>query len=294
MTVDSFRNKVGEFSLLTDEEANIFLGYPEEMETNVRVIENGAVRMKVQAIFGYGRSVAVVEYTIPKDKQYIDVNILLYSNEADKMIKYRLDTCIKNGRAYGQTAFGSEELYHDGREVVFHKWCGLQSDTERLNIINEGIYGGSFEDNTIKLSLLRTPLYSAHPIGDRQLAPHNRFVKHIDMGERLFNFRLTPEMNIEREANVYNEKPFALSFFPSGAGEKQGEVLEIDHPSVVMTALKKHKDVYIAHLFNSADQNSDAQITVLPFDQTHKLSFGKYELKFIYIHKDGISETEEF
>ncbi|MDF2538730.1 MAG: alpha-mannosidase [Herbinix sp.] len=294
MTVDSFRNKAGEFTLLSDEEANSFLGYPGEKGSNVRVIENGAVRMKVQAIFGYGRSVAVVEYTIPKKNRYIDVNIMLYSNEANKMIKYRLDTCIDHSKAYGQTAFGSEELFQDGREVVFHKWCGLQSEKSQLSIVNDGIYGGSFENNAISLSLLRTPLYSAHPIGDRQLAPHNRFVKHIDMGERIFNFRITPEHNIEREANVYNEKPFALSFFPSGAGEKQKEALRIEHPAVVMTALKKLRDGYIAHLYNSAEQSCEAQMKVLPFGLTQQISFGKYELKFIFIDKNGIRETKGF
>ena len=106
------------------------------------------------------------------------------------MIKYVLDTKL-NGVPYGETAFGYEELPHDESETVYHKWCGLKEDVKNLYVINKGIYGGSFTNSTIKLSLLRTPIYAAHPIEERQIAPHDRFIKHIDMGERSFSFRIT-------------------------------------------------------------------------------------------------------
>ena len=96
MTVDSFKDYEGYFSLMTDDEANAFVGYPEEKVSNVRVVEDGMVRTKVQAFFAYKRSVAVVEYSIPKNGTYIDVDILMYSNEPDKMIKYRIE-CKRNG-----------------------------------------------------------------------------------------------------------------------------------------------------------------------------------------------------
>jgi alpha-mannosidase len=292
MTVDSFKDKAGEFTLMSDADANAFIGYPEENEENVRIVENGEVRIKIQAIFEYGRSVAIVEYTIPKKNKYIDVNIMLYSNETNKMVKYRLDTTIENGIPYGQTAFGCEELFRDGRESVFHKWCALKGANEMLGIVNDGIYGGSFKESIITLSLLRTPLYSAHPINDRQIAPHNRFIKHVDMGERVFNFRITPEKNIEREALIYNEKPYALSFFPPGTGEKRGEILLIDNPFVIMTAIKKYRNGYIAHLFNSTVGSCQAEVSVLPFKQKKSFCFNKYELKFIQIQGDEIIEVE--
>lgn len=294
MTVDSFQDKAGEFTLLSDEAANAFIGYPDRKDENVRIIENGDVRMKIQAIFGYGRSVAVVEYTIPKQNKYIDVNILLYSNEANSFIKYRLDTNIKQGVPYGQTAYGCEVLSSAGKESVFHKWCGLRGEEKELYIVNDGIYGGSFEKGVIWLSLLRTPLYSAHPINDRQIAPKDRFIKHIDMGERVFHFRITPDKNIEREALVYNEKPYALSFFPSESGDRQGEVLLIEDPAIILTSIKKYQEGYIAHLFNSSEQSIISNIYVFPLKQNKRLSFNKYELKFLFLHENGITEIEEY
>lgn len=171
MTVNSFKDYEGTFTLMSDDEANEFIGYYGEKLPSVRVVEDGDVRIKVQAFFKYKRSVAVVEYTIPKKGTYIDVEILMYSNETNKMVKYVLDTKLE-GIPYGETAFGYEKLCDNECESVYHKWCGLKEGKTNLYVINKGIYGGSFTNSTIKLSLLRTPIYAAHPIEERQIAPH--------------------------------------------------------------------------------------------------------------------------
>lgn len=277
MRVDSFKEYEGSFQLMSDEEANAFCGYPDEQLQNVRVVEDGAVRIKVQAFFSYKRSVAVVEYTIPKNGIYIDVDILMYSNEPNKMVKYRIDTGL-DGKPWGETAFGCEKLYDDERECVYHKWCGIQDGEDGLYVVNRGIYGGSFTKNTIKLSLLRTPIYAAHPIGKRQIAPHDRYIQHIDMGERQFSFRITTEKNIAREAQIYNETPSALSFFPSGEGVKKECIFTIDDPRILLSSCKKNADQYELTLFNASDSQVDAKITVHLQNRVEEVHFAKYEL----------------
>jgi len=282
MTVDSFKDYEGCFTLMSDEEANEFVGYPEEKISNVRVVEDGLVRAKVQVFFSYKRSVAVVEYSIPKNGTYIDVDILMYSNEPDKMIKYQIDTKLK-GVPFGETAFGQEALYADERECVYHKWCGIKSDDSSLYVVNKGIYGGSFTDSTIKLSLLRTPIYAAHPVEERQIAPHDRFIKHIDMGEREFSFRITTEPDIARTAQIYNEAPQLLSFFPSGAGEKKGSVVTVEDPDIILSSVKKKGDGYELTLFNASGEEKDAEVVLHVKQEVLKLHFGKYELKMVEI-----------
>lgn len=279
MRVNSFKDYDGCFELMSDEEANVFVGYPEESVQNVRVIEDGAVRTKVQAFFSYKRSVAVVEYTLPKNSDYIDVDIMMYSNEPNKMVKYRIDTKLE-GSPWGETAFGCEALYDDERECVYHKWCGIKEEEgeNRLYVVNRGIYGGSFTKNTIKLSLLRTPIYAAHPIEQRQLAPHDRFIKHIDMGERQFSFRITTEANIAREAQIYNEAPQLLSFFPSGEGEKKESIVTVDNPNIILSSFKKNEDKYEVFLFNASDKETKAKVNVHVQNRVEEVRFGKYEL----------------
>ncbi len=278
MRVDSFGDFEGSFKLMSDEDANCFIGYPGENIANVRVVEDGEVRTKVQAFFEYGRNVAVVEYTLPKKGTYIDVNIMMYSNEPNKMIKYRINSEI-SGTPYGETAFGFERLFDDDRESVFHKWCGIRNGGDGLYVVNKGIYGGSFTENSIKLSLLRTPVYAAHPIEERQIAPHNRFLNHIDMGERQFSFRITTDGQIARQAQIYNEAPQLLSFFPAGEGEQKKGVVEIDNPEIILSSVKKVGDEYELWLYNASEHENDAELTCILSGEKRKIHFGKHEIK---------------
>ena len=282
MKVNAFKNYEGCFNLMAVQEANAFIGYPEESTTSVRIVENGDVRTKVEALFAYGRSIAVVTYTIPKQGTHIDVNIVMYSNEPNKMIKYRLDSLLQ-GKPYGETAFGYEELYDDERESVFHKWCGIRNEDNALYVVNNGIYGGSFTDNCIKLSLLRTPIYAAHPIQKRQIAPHDRFVNHIDMGERHFSFRITTEKNIAREAQIYNEAPELISIFTSGEGEKKTSAVTIDNPEIILSSFRANDNGYELHLHNAADHENDALLSIPATNTVASLHFGKHELKIMKI-----------
>jgi len=280
MTVTGFSDYEDAFQLMSMEEANEFAGYPEEKIPAVRVVEDGDVRLRVQSFWKYKASKAVVEYTIPKGGIYMDVCIRLYSNEPNKMIKFRIDSAFA-GVPYGQTAFGQEELCHGQNEAVFHKWCMLKGDEQALAVYNNGLYGGSFTDRSIRLSLLRTPVYAAHPIGKRQIAPHDRFLEHIDMGERIFTFRISNADNLERNAQIYNEAPQLLSFFPSGDGQKKGSVILIDNPDIILSSMRKAKGKYILTLFNSSDKHRSATITLRPKQKTIIQSFRKYEIKIL-------------
>lgn len=159
---------------------------------------------------------------------------------------------------------------------MFHKWCGIEESDARLYVVNNGIYGGSFTDKTIKLSLFRTPMYAAHPV-EGDIAPHDRYINHIDMGERHFTFRITAEKNIEREAQAYNELPYLLSFFPSGDGKGHTSIVKIDDPNIIMSSLKKKKDGYVMTLFNSSENETDANIDF--YGEKLKLHFKGFELK---------------
>ncbi len=282
MTVNGFNDLDGCFELMSDEEANAFAGYPEEKISNVRIVEDGAVRTKVQAFFKYNRSTAVVEYTLPKDNAYIDVHILMYSQEPLKMLKYSLDTSLC-GTPFGATAFGEQELFDDGRESVYHKWCGIREGENALYVINRGTYGGSFTKKGIKLSLLRTPVYSAHPIHDRQIAPHNRHMDHIDMGERQFSYRITTEKNIERAAHIYNEAPRPLSFFPAGSGEKLPSAITVDNPEVVLSSVQKSENGYRLTLLNFSENANQAHIIIPSMNKELDVDFGTFEYKTIEI-----------
>lgn len=287
MMTDGFYNRLGSFSLLSGEEANVFNGYPSETAENVRVIENGKVILKIQAIFRYAASYAVLTYTIPKAGKQIDIHVKMLSNNVNRMYKMVFRPSMKNASFVGQTAFGREKLLQNGKEVVYQKWCGLFEGEKRLAVLNRGNYGGSFRDGNLEISLLRTPIYSAHPIGDRELSDSDRCHDHIDMGEREFDFRLLAETeDADVQAEIFNQEPYVLSFFPSGKGEAVRKELWISNRNVLLSCFRKQKDGnYLLRLFHASDK--EEQATICLFGTNSDICMKPYEVKSFIATKQG-------
>ena len=290
MTVDGFNEKVGEFILLDNAKANAFNGYPDAGHNNVRVIENGAVRLKIQATFGYSDSFAVVTYSIPKNGDYIDIKIKMLSNDSSRFYKLSFDSAIENPEFWGQTAFGKEKLRMNGEEAVYQKWCGIFGKESGLAVLNKGTYGGSADGGKLSISLLRTPVYSAHPIGDRPLADDDRCHDRIDIGEREFEFRLTADTsNLDMQADIYNQPCISLSFFPSGTKEKKDTAVELCNPDVILTRFCKDDDGIRIRLLNSSDKSEKTDFVIE--NNVFEINFGAFEVK-TFRYKDGLlSET---
>lgn len=291
MTVNCFNNKIGKFKLMSDCDANKFNGYSDEKYANVRVVENGDVRMKVQALFEHDKSVAVVTYMIPKNDTYIDIKVHMFSNDVNRTYKMTFAADFENGKFMGQTAFGTEELADDKSEVTFHNWCGRISNDAELYVLNNGTYGGSGGDGEISVTLLRTPVYSAHPIKKRQIAPHDRFLDHIDMGEREFEYRLTTEKAVDKEAELFNMPPYSIPFFPSGNGKIKNISVEIDNDKILLTTMQKEEDGILIRLFNTQNSANTSNISV--FGVNAKISLAPYEYKTYMVQNSKILEISE-
>ena len=292
MTVDSFNDRIGEFTLVSKDEANEFSGYPDESFENVKIIENGKVRCKIQATFRNRKSYAIVTYTIPKNSSYIDINVKTFINDVNTMYKLSFSTPFEKSQAISQMAFGREEMEKENKEVVCQKWCGLFEDGKGLAIFNKGTHGYSADKGEINISLLRTAVYAAHPIRERRLIDHDRFQNHIDMGERDFNFRLSTDISrLDKDAESYNQPAYSLAFFPSGNGEKKETSVAISDDRIIMSGYKKLDDGSVRiHLYNSTDENIFAELKTP--ENIFDFSFTPFEIKSFKINGKEMAECE--
>lgn len=290
MEVDGFYDCIGEFQSVSKQEANIFNGYPYEDIENVRVIENGSVRLRIQAIFKYNNTYAVVLYTIPKNDMYVDINIRMFSNDVNKMYKLSFFTPLKNSKFIGQTAFGREEMLQEEHEISYQKWCGLFEENKGIAVLNRGTYGGSAKDGTLNISLLRTPVYSAHPLPNRPITDHDRCHAHIDMGEREFEYRITADIQeIDASAEVYNQPVYTLPFFPSGDGKQQNTAVEICNRDIILSSYKKNSDDKLrVRLFNSAETDSRTKFYIN--GNSYEISFNPFEIKTFMADDEKMQE----
>lgn len=279
----------GEAFELSKGESGIFKGLE-----SVRVIEDGEIYLSVEAFFEKERTAARIVYKIYKAADYIDVDVDLFFGEADKFVKLAIPFAC-GGNLIGQTAFGYQELFEDGRENVAHRFVALKGEEGCIAVLNDCQYAGHFENGTLYLSLTRGVSYCAHPILDRPLIPSDRFVKKIDQGERNFHFRLLPaqENELERLAQEFNQKPYSLNVFPLGYCKTTRKMkISIDNKNVCIVTIKKNQSGkgYIFRLLNNSCKEADTVLTIGREKLTVHLK--KYEVKTVVFTEGKATEAE--
>lgn len=303
----AFKDVEGTFKLMTGEEGSEFSSIYGKTVESVKIIEDGEVRTVVEALFKYGSSFICQWYKLPKRGTEIEVSVKVYWNEKMKMLKWAIPTSLKNPRYIGQVAYGAEDLPADGRELVAQKWTAVVSgsDGSALTCINDCTYGSDFNDGEIRVSLVRSPGYSAgcsdFYVRDPKIMPQDRFSSYIDQGERDFCFWINAGHGsermaaVDREALMHNEKPFVLSFFPYGSGKNPEPLILLDDDAINMTAFKKCEgsDNYIIRLFEPTGTGRSATVTIPVLGISQTVGFGKFEIKTLKldIKEKRLAET---
>lgn len=289
-----YRDVVGRFSLMTPEAGTAFSGL--KLDTplpSVRVIEDGPVRTMVEAVMAYNQSSLVLTYHLPKQGTEMEVHLRVLWNEKDKMLKLAVPTVFSGAEYWGQVAYGRDRLSGKEREVVAQKWTAAVSTSRdmALTCINDGLYGSDFPDNEIRLTLLRSPAYAAHPFGTRKTTPQDRFTPRMDQGEHTFTFwvnagPIEARMNaVDREALVHNEKPVALSFYPSGEGAIPPSGVCLSDETVLLTAFKyaEKEDGVVLRLFEPTGTARTTQLTLPARGIEQAITLKPFEIKSLLL-----------
>lgn len=293
MTTHSYREVIGRFKLMSEEDGTKFSGVTRCIIPSVRVIENGPVRTLVEAVFGYEHSAICQQYVLPKFGTEIEVRTRVHWNEKNRMLKLSIPTPEKDCRYLGQVAYGVQELPANGDETVAQKWVAVVTDNGEkvLTCINDGEYGSDCSEDGLRLTLLRSPAYSGHPIMDRVIVPQDRYLPRIDQGERLYTFWLNGGnveerlKKIDREALIKNEKPFVLSFFPSGAGKAPERFAELSDDVVQMPVAKLSEDKkdLIIRLFEPTGKERTTTLSLPFIDLKREITMRPFEIKTLRI-----------
>lgn len=296
MLTDRYDTLIGQFAPVSDRMGRshtILTDTPEITIPAVRVIENGPVRMIVEAEFIYGQSRLIQTYRLPKTGTAFEIEQRIYWNEADTMAKLVIP-CAMQGDYIGQNMFGRGKLPQDGSETVSQKWCGMFAPDKALTVINSATYGSHADEDTMYLSLLRAPGYAAHPIGNRPIVREDRFIPRIDQGEHIFRFRICGgrQENIEQEALVFNEEPFVVNAFPGGEGERGRSFVTVSDSQILLTAMYYVEEKLVLRLFNSAQEERTAQIAIPSLNICQKITLRASGFQTYIADNDLLKETK--
>ena len=290
----NFGTLAGRFSLMDKTSGSEFSGLSGPAIDSVRVIEDGPVRSVIEAVFAYKKSAICQRYILPKEGTELGIELLVFWNEKTQMLKLSIPTVGTDNKYIGQDAYGIKELPNNGDEAVAQKWVAVVSQKRDfiLTCSNDGIYGSDYSKDGLRLTVLRSPAYSAYPDENGIVnLPPNRFTPRIDQGQRFFRFwfnggpikeRLE---KIDREALVKNEKPFSLSFFPSGNGKKLQPLAVLSDNIVQITTIKKEENGnnLIVRLFEPTGQNRTTVLSLPVLNIKLDISLAGFEIKTLRV-----------
>ncbi len=272
MTTDRFDTIAGRFRLLSQTKSAQVSGVFAKRLKPIRVTEDGPVRTIVEALYGYNDSFLLMTWRVPKVGREVEVEVRVFWNEKDKMLKLSVPTVFQNAGYMGEVAYGRDELPDNGREVVAQKWTAVVSEYDdlALTVVNDGTYGSSFKNGEMRISLLRSPAYAAHPLGDWPYLPDTMFRSRIDQGERIFRFWFNAGSvdermdSIAREAQGQNEKPLVQWVSPSGQGIRPKALVTLSNDRVQITTIKQAIDGkgWIVRLFEPTGQKQKTQLRI--------------------------------
>lgn len=293
----SFRNVKGEFALMNADEAAEFSGIIDGSRPNpVRIVEEGDVRVIVEALFKYAHSFIARRYILPRRGKSFTVSEKVYWNEKMTMLKLSMQT-VKGDTFIGQTAYGSETLIPSGDEMVSHKWNVISDGKTALSVINDGTYGSDYLDGDYRVTLLRSPGYSAgksdFSVRKPYIMEQDRFSPFIDQGEHDYKFVISGGdaserfEKIEREAGAFSEEPMALSFFPTGCDKDKENTIKpfatLSDDVITLAVFKKAEksDNSVIRLFNPTAEPRKTTLCLPSIDFTEEFTLGGYEIKTV-------------
>jgi alpha-mannosidase len=124
------------------------------------------------------------------------------------------------------------------------------------------------------------------------LTKQDRFTPRVDQGEHVFRFwlnagdagkRLTA---VDREALAHNERPFALSYWPSGDDETPHDGPRLSDGAVQVAALKRAEDGrdLIARFFEPTGKPRKTTLTLPAWGIKTAVQLKPFELKTLRIN----------
>ena len=287
----------GEFTLAETKQVRRYSDSSEITAPAVRIVEDGPIRMMVEAEFVWKNSRVIQKYILSKQGTSFEIAQHVIWNEADTMLKWKIPAAIE-GQYVGQGMFGSGDLPQNGLECVSQKWCGLFNHSHALTVSNTGVYGSHCQENTMYLSLLRSPAYAAHPIEDRKLVHEERFVPRIDQGEHKLRFVVCGGIanerarNIDFESQVLNEEPVIFSAFPAGTGILPKQVIKVSDPCVQLSAMyyDEKNNCYIVRLWNSQNRTNRVTVALPLWNTKQDIELEAFRFQTYRISTDGYLE----
>ena len=262
------------------------------------VVESGPVRGGVGLRFRWGESEAELTVYLYDGLPRVDLCLFVDWRERHKMLKLAVPTAIADGTATFEVPYGAIVREATGNEEPMQRWLDLTGTAgdvaAGLAVANDGVYGADVADATLRLSLLRSPIYAFH---DPAKPEPGKEYQYTDQGEHYLRFRLVPHGGSWQDAGVVREAEslnvpvyFRHEMVQDGMLQARASFVTVEPASVVLGALKKAEDGgddLVARFVETSGREADARIVFQAADLEWSAAFRPFEIKTVRVDLDA-------
>jgi len=219
-------------------------------------VSEGPLRAKIRIKKKFRNSSFTQEVFLYSKIERVDFNLIVGWHDIHFLIKLAFPLNVENPEVTYNTAYGSIVRPQDGKEVSAQKWVDLSSPRYGVSLLNNTRYGYDVEENTVRMSILRSPTEPArntdegvHTIG-YSIYPHSGNWKESGVMRR--GYELNYPLITLVEDNHQGELPPTFSF------------MQVEPENVIVEVLKKAYDTdeFIVRLYETHGESCIAKLTM--------------------------------
>jgi alpha-mannosidase len=304
-----WRRPIAGFRLATRKEAAVIMG-SDVVNKNLKVgkspiniIEDGSIRMVVEAILVHKSSYIAQRYVIYKKRPVLEIDQDIFMTEHDRMLKlsFSYNPCFKQIESEKCYSIDDETYAaENGTEQEFQHLLRLHDACGGFALLSHGVQGYSNYDGKLRISILRTPPYAAAPWGIKNASNcdrfNKRFVPRHEQGFRtsritfLFGELAAARASSVRTAWEYKIPLSTFIYFPTkrlAAKKLVKSFASIDIDNVILGALKRTEDEQglIFRFWETAGRDTDFTLTLENIQ--YKLTIKAHSLISFRLMPDG-------
>ncbi len=259
--------------------------------------EAGPVRQRVRAVYHWGCSTLTADYILyhGDDQLYLDLHIDWH--EQLKMLKLALPLALDKAQSTASIPYGHIRRADDGGEEPCQDWVDLSGARGEhrfgLTVLNDGKYGYDALGNTLRLSLLRSPVFAFH--APRQIEPGVTY-HYTDQGEQRVRLALSPHAgdwtpaDPVRRAAMLNAPSLAREIAPhTGSWTRAASFVGCSAPNVALTVLKQAEKGgdWILRGYETAGKETEAQIELGMEGSSWAVKWQPHQIKTLRLSREG-------
>lgn len=258
----------------------------------VRVVENGPLLGRLRVKFRLKEVKAVIEYSLYKKDDYLDVQAKILYSEPQSYLKMPLYTSLKNTSAAFETPFGFIRKPASGCEQPALRFAAIEGDNGAAAFVCENKCSFSADGSKLSFVAVRNNVCANH-FGTLTDDDYD----YTDEGLHKFRFTVVPFggkadcAKLTRIAECSGEPDYLLDTYHHGPLPRTASRIECRSENISVTACKRGEDGgVVLRAYETAQKPTDA--TIVYDGQKITAHFAPNSVHTFLLTEDGVKETD--